>query len=36
MMFANLHVCGMMLLRSAMLYMLVRYASSSGLMTLAS
>ena len=30
MMFASFHVCGMMLLFSDMLYMLVRYASPSG------
>ena len=29
MMFANVYVCGMMLLFSAMVYMLVRYASPS-------
>ena len=31
-MFANFHVCGMMLLFNAMLYMLVRYVSPRGLM----
>ena len=32
MMFASFHVCGMMLLFSDVLYMLVRYARPSGLM----